>query len=225
MSRAAAFIALLACACAEPTQLLVVCDTDYAPGTEVTAIEIAVSTEGALADRHRFELAESGVPFSLGVAPARRNDEAVAVDARALGPDGRVVVRLEARTSFVPNETRVLEMPLARACAIEPPCEDDGAELTCRDGACVSPAIDASALERWDGELTRLFDGVSDAGVPESDAGLPCEDGTPCDTGNACEVATMSCAGTPSCEVQSVLTPGSECGNGRTCDSEGRCGL
>lgn len=221
--RGAGGLAVLLCACAPPTQLVVVCDTDLEPMVEVRAIEVAVSRPTFFfLDRHVFELDETSLPFTLAVVPAYRDDEPVRITATALAPDGHAIVHFLAETAFVPGEGRVIEAPLARSCMNEPPCWDDG--LACVMGECVPTAVDARALPRSGGSIDPLFEEriAPDAGVP--DAGV-CVDGASCSTGNPCEVAELACGPEPSCTVVSTLMPGAECGNGRVCNAEGRCVL
>ncbi|MCZ7687607.1 MAG: hypothetical protein M5U28_56265 [Sandaracinaceae bacterium] len=218
-----ALVALAGAACSSQSQLLLVVDTDLEPGVEVSAIEVAVGGEGIGSDRRTFPLDTTELPFSLGIRPAQRDDEPVLVAATALSPEGAPVVDFQIRTRFVPGEVRVLEIPLARACALEPPCHDEG--LTCLRGACVAIETDPATLPLRRGDEPRpLFEGprvAPDAGG--SDAGAACVAGEPCETGDPCHVGARACD-PPRCETIETLAPGAPCGEGRVCDAEGRCG-
>jgi hypothetical protein len=214
-------LAVLLCACGPPTQLVVVCDTDLEPTVEVASIEITASGPDSLTDRRTFDLDHTELPFSLGVAPARRTDELVHITATAFALDGSALVRNHIETHFLPGESRVVELPLARACRIEEPCHDHG--LRCVGGECVSIEVEASALPVHDGSaIEPLFDMrvAPDAGP---DAGPPCVEGVECTTGNPCERGEQTCGAEPVCEVVSTLAAGTDCGEGRTCDAEGTC--
>lgn len=201
-----------------------VVDTDLEPGVEVGAIDVSVSSPSHASERRTFSLDTTELPFSLGIRPAERDDEDVVIHATAFAPDGEQVVDFEAATRFVPGEVRVLSIPLARACTAEPPCADQG--LTCLRGECVPVETDPSSLPRRIGDEPQpLFEGprvAPDAGP--ADIGPECIAGDACDTGDPCQVGVSACD--PSrCEVASTLAIGTDCGGGRVCNAEGRCGF
>lgn len=210
--------------CEDPTQLIVVVDTDLEPGREVATIDAVVQSQGSFAVTHVFEMDRGSVPFSFGVRPARADDETVRIAVTARSPDGAVLVGRTVDTAFVPGRARLVEMPLSRACAsVELQCES---VETCHEGACVSARVAPSALPEatigdapaplFDGPRTAPDAGPSDAAVCVSDRA--CEAG-PCARG------LTSCAvdGPPECVPLDPLPAGTDCGDGRRCDAEGRC--
>lgn len=208
--------------CGEPTQLIVVVDSDLEPGVEIATLEVVAQGEGALADRAVLDLAEVSLPTSLGVVPAARADEAVQVSVQAFDAAGVPVVGYLASTRFVPGQTRRLEIPLARVCRqteCEPPAE------VCRLGACVPAEVDPSTLPRGPGSdpPAPLFEGprvAMDAGVVDGGACVP---DAPCDLG-ACAEGALRCDGeTPVCERVATAPAGTPCEGGGTCNEVGRC--
>lgn len=230
-------IAVLGCGDGPPTELLVVVDSDLLPGVELAMVEVATFT---LADpdhqsAHSFAIRPSGdtegetFPFSLSVIPKADMDLSlpVRVDVTGFGPGGSPIVRYAVNTRFRSGLSLRVPAPLARACAYEEACTD--ADATCSDGVCVAFDVDEATLEsvRPGRELTPLFDGPTrpeDAGLPDGgpDADV-CAAGAPCEGVGRCEVGELSCD-PMECVVTGTLPEGTDCGSGRVCDTEGRCG-
>lgn len=219
--------AWLLAGCTTPTQLVVVVDSDYEVGAEIDAVEVFVSsTRGR--DEHRFELAQTGLPFSFGVLPAEGDTEPVVVTVTGM-LGGESVARHEVHTRFLPGRRLQLEVPLARACTdveLETTCGDTGRR--CLHGACVPVEVDPETLADADGEPRSLFEGVTppdagvpaaDAGAPDEDAGPPCEPGAECYAGTPCTVGRWTCAGGERrCEmVMTCEELGATCGEGGRC--------
>lgn len=206
--------------CDAPTQLLVIVDSDL--GDALAVVEVAASSEGALATTRRFELASTGLPFSFGVVPAG-DAGGVQLHAVGLAADGAPLLSHSVETEFVRGRTLRLELPLARAC-LEEPCPAD--HLRCVYGTCVDRRVDPATLAQGDGAPEGLFDGATalpDAGPgPAIDAGCgaPCHDpASPCRVGQTrCEPDALRC------ELTETLPEGASCGDGRACDATGRCG-
>lgn len=230
LQRALVSLGVLLGGCAAPaTQIIVVVDSDLEPGVELTAIEASVSVGARLATTHRFDLAAGAValPFSFGVAaPAGAVGDEVRVSLHAEGAEGQPLVTWRASTGFREHRTLRLDAPLARACtAAESVCGD---ELTCERGTCRDERVDAQALAEIDPAAAppRLFDGPS-AAVDGGVAAEPCVEGTSCETESPCVPGSLRCgaAGDRVCEPGAPKPAGTDCGEGRACDAEGRCGI
>jgi hypothetical protein len=146
------FALLAACESVDPTELLVVVDSDLAvPGAldevrvEVTGVEDMVA---------RGSLEEEGLPRTVGVVYAGGSLGPVRV--RAVGSVGGTdVVEALAITSFVEGRTLILPMFLSARCR-DVACD---ADMTCAAGNCTGAVIDASTLVEWMGEVPRLDGG------------------------------------------------------------------
>ncbi len=212
---------LVLAGCASPTQLLVIVDSDLA---ELATVDVTASTDGSFAESRRFDVATTGLPFSFGVAAER--EARVRVGATGLAADGTTLVAHTVETRFLAGRTLRLEIPLARACILEPSCED--MDLRCVHGDCVDPRVDPATLDEGTGPPSPLFAGVTDppdAGPPPlADGG--CVSGAACaDPANPCRVGRTICDGdVPGCAIAETLPEGADCGEGRTCDGSGQCG-
>lgn len=222
---------LLLTGCDEPTQLVVVVDSDMEPGAEIEAIDVSVMSEGGGSTTHRFDLADHPLPFSFGITPARADDEPVRIAVTAARLDLPSNVTFSAHTRFVPGETRRLEAPLGRDCddALgEAPlqCADHG--QTCRFGECVDVEVDPFSLPVGPGSdpPAPLFDGpriAPDAGVVD---GGVCVQDEPCELGECAEGAVECGGGTAVCVAVAFAPAGTPCGdaeNALVCDGMGRC--
>ena len=150
-------------ACATPTEIVLVVDTDLA-SSEVGAFWIRVNGRCITAP------GDTELPLTLGITPDGQAT-GIEVVAAALAPGADVsvcpsgdepdttVVSQRAQADFVAGERRVLFLTLERAC-VGQLCESD---LTCRAGACASSIAATSA---WTGVLPRL--GGDDAGMDAS---------------------------------------------------------
>lgn len=168
-------LALLAACSKDPTQIIVVVDSDLAVPSELVAVRAVVrwTGEDAVADE-RFgllggQLSESrhSLPLSFGLGPGAALDGEVSVELHALRPgDGAHFVR-RAVTRFRPNQTLLLPLFLARDCRSES-CR---AMETCTELGCRPAFVDPGTLQVVSpgGELELPV--RADAGVPR-DAGL-----------------------------------------------------
>ena len=216
-----ALTALLASACEGPTQLLVVVDSDI-PG--LAGVRADASAPDVL-DSATFDVETTGLPFSFGVDRGPAPTDELHLHLVGLG-DGAQVERTVS-TRFLTGRVLRLEIELEPACVgIEPSCEESG--LTCVGGVCVSQPIDPSTLPEGAPDITPEFRDAGppgDAGTP-SDGGDDCVPSGPCEApGNPCQTGQWHCdSDAPVCLITNVRTEGA-CGSGRTCTSEGSCGV
>lgn len=226
-----ALVALGGCA-ADATQLLVVVDTDLQVGVEYDAIQITASGESG--DEATRDI-DASVPFSLGISPGRgpKNQRVVVTATATLA--GESVVSRRVITHFVPEQTRRVDLLLARACG----GVECGGDETCREGTCEDANVDAMSLPVANpaDPVMPLHDGprvAPDAGPDASemddasmgeDAG-ECQEGMECEPeGEPCRMGQVVCSPVPSCMAGAPLPEGTMCGEaGRTCDGEGMCG-
>ncbi len=152
----------------EPTQLVVVLDSDLAVPSELDALQVHVEGRGVEESRGPFSLEGIGreeLPVSFGVAPEGR-DAGRSVTVRLSGwLDGVERLSTFARTGFVAHERLRLDLFLARRCLTDAPECAPG--QTCGEDGCEDPYRDPKSLPRWDGHLER----PEDAGTPEGDGG------------------------------------------------------
>jgi len=216
-------------ACSEPTQLVVVVDSDL--GDALTAVAVEASVNGGAAASHRFEVAETGIPFSFVVAPGDDDDAnaPVAVRVTAVGEGDASGIRYHVRTRFLEGRSLRLDAPLSRRCLMEPPCHDLG--MRCWVGECLPEEVEPASLPDASGDARDPIDALASDAGPPLDAGPPpdgggCAEGAECrDPMNPCRVGAMVCDGDegPDCEIQRTLDEGADCGEGRTCDGAGMC--
>ncbi len=131
-----------ACAPSNPTQLVVVVDSDVAALDEV---EIVVSGLGG-GDQAAFaRLADGALP--RWVVLERRGGALgpIEVAAHARVEGARIGVSSAARTSFVRGQTRRLDLFLAAACATET-C---GADESCGQSGCRALDVASETLPPW----------------------------------------------------------------------------
>ncbi|MEC7523219.1 MAG: hypothetical protein VYE22_25290 [Myxococcota bacterium] len=171
-----ALLLLAAAGCAaEPTQLVVVVDSDLAVPDDVVAISVeTVDPTGVTLSDVRFALAAPGegspparfeLPLSFGVVPI--DDDAsrrVTVVARAPGPSDEVLVEQRFRAGFVAGQRLLLPMFLLDRC-VDRSC---GADETCAPPGCVSQDVPPDDLRpaRPGAEL----DGGTDPGCGAEDS-------------------------------------------------------
>jgi hypothetical protein len=175
--------------CPEATQLTVVVDSDYGPGTELKQLRVRVreaesdkEPETRLLQVSRSESGQGKVtlPFSFGVVP-KGNDASrrprVEIEAFA-SADGAntgeepLVTRL-AVTGFIKDKNLRLPMFIWRSCEDVDCSERDSEQpLTCIDGECRSARVDPAELQpARPGQQPGIDAGDSDAGG-NADAGM-----------------------------------------------------
>jgi hypothetical protein len=226
-----ALLGLAACA-PQPTQLIVVVDTDIViPGAlDQIDVEITSPTGATETERATMLSGRERLPLTVGVAPS--GERLGPIDVVAIGRrSGAEVARRHHRVTLLRSETRVLALHLPSACAsIE--CAPG---QTCGERGCTSVQIDASSLPAWTGSPPRFPSGDAsidlprdagdggDAGgrldastdapdtPPECDGPADCDDGDRC-TDDAC--SADGCVSTPNADT---------CDDGDFCNGVDTC--
>ncbi len=146
--------ALASCGGDDPTEIVLVIDSDLEVPTELDAIEVTVSGRRGAPTIVSADLTDSAtpdLPLTLTLYPSSvpPSPVAIAIVASAGGTD---VVRRDVRTGFVEGETRMLRVLLAARC-VSLSC--DGGR-TCDETGCRPIEIAASDLPEWPGQAPIL---------------------------------------------------------------------
>ncbi len=180
MGRTSLSLVLLVVACrAEPTQLIVVVDSDIAA---LQAVRIEVEGDDGRFQTNRFDIGSEApriaLPFSFGVAPRRGTPaerQTPRIRVFAVDGAGTDIVERRVQVGFVKNKTLHLLMYLAEACrGVTCP-----GTQTCDRGVCVEEFIDPGGLEQINPDLALNFDAGPPIGLDASvdDAELTDTDG------------------------------------------------
>jgi hypothetical protein len=157
IARAFALLTLaLACAPTDPTQLVVVVDSDLASDA-FDAVEVSVLGLEGGEQIARANLADGALPRYVVLERRGGALGPLDVEARAMRDGAPIGIARKARTSFVRERTMRLDLFLAAAC-VGQTCD---ATQTCERGDCVSPDVAPEQLVPWTG-----LDGTNDAGMP-----------------------------------------------------------
>jgi hypothetical protein len=166
-----ALAALALAGCSETkarTQLMLVADTNI---PNLNAIQFEVSDEG------RSESAEATTldagPATLAVVPTGDELGPLRVTAYGVRRNVRIVER-SAVVSFVPHQTRVVELHLLASCIVN----DCGSGQTCTENDCQPEELSDDDLPSWSGEAPRLDTGTGAAGEAGADAATDAGSGT-----------------------------------------------
>jgi hypothetical protein len=164
---ALAALALVGCSETKArTQLMLVADTNI---PNLNAIQFEVSDDG------RTESAEATTldagPATLAVVPTGDELGPLRVTAYGVRSNVRVVER-SAVVSFVPHQTRVVELHLLASCIVN----ECGSDESCTEQGCQPEALSEDELPPWSGEAPQL-----DPPTPGGDAGA--DAGTSSDAG------------------------------------------
>lgn len=185
-------IGLIACAPNDPTQLVVVVDSDLS-ASAIDGVEVSVLGLEGGEQTARALLSEGALPRYVVLEQRGGALGPIDVEARALLSGTPTGIARKARTSFVRGQTLRLDLFLAAACASRT-CD---ATETCDRGACVAPEVASDRLTAWTGlenDAGVIGDGgdtdalVSDAGIdaPDADAGTcTCPSSLPANTTSA----------------------------------------
>lgn len=179
---------LFGCSSKTPrTELMIVADTNL---TNLQAIRFEISD-----DAGRNESAENAMPSdgpaTLALVQAGDSTGPVIVTAKALRMN-RVVVQRTAVVSFVPRQTRVVELHLLERC-VGVTCSSG---QTCTENGCESQALSDDDLGEWAGDAPTLptasdagskdasLDAGSDAGITDAGDGGAADAGSLVDCGS-----------------------------------------
>ncbi len=171
-----ASLAVAGCS-ADPTELVVVVDTDYDVPAELDAVSVSVEGPSGVRQEDSVALGGAGAPelpliLYLEAGGGALEPVSITATGRFGGED---VVARAIRTGFVRGESRLVGLLLLAGCA----GVECGAGESCSEDGCVSVDVPAAALPRWPGRVRRL-----DAGAPVADGGA---DAGPTDAGaDAC---------------------------------------
>lgn len=144
MKRLCLFAMLAACAPTDPTQLVVVVDSDL-PSSRVDTVEVVVRGLEGGEQTARARLVDGPLPRFVAIERRGGPMGPLEIEARAL-LSGVPQVSQRRRTSFVAQQTRRVDLFLASSC-VDVPC---GAE-TCERGSCGAIDVPPESLGRWDG--------------------------------------------------------------------------
>jgi hypothetical protein len=158
---------LAACAGDNPTELVLVVDTDSAASVIDTLSIVVRGPSGAERD---VTVTYDGAPRTLGLTAATDvlgPVEITVSGSSSTAPAGLPAVRL-VRTRFIKGVSRMLHIRvsadcLGRTCATGETCDSVG--------ACVAPDVDANALPAYDGKVSvpELCNGADDDGDGRAD--------------------------------------------------------
>lgn len=163
-------VATVACAPNDPTQLVVVVDSDL-PASALDGVEVSVLGLRGGEQRARALLSDGALPRYVVLERRGGTLGPIDVEARALLGGAPTGVARKARTSFVHGRTLRLDLFLAAAC-VSHTCD---ATQTCDRGTCVAPDVAPDQLTVWTGLES---DGGSDASMPDDgDASVPDDGG------------------------------------------------
>lgn len=135
--------------CHNPTEIVLVVDTDLAVPSEIDSVDITITGSGQPQAVPTIDLTAPGAPafpLTLGLSPA--NGSSGAVDVAVVGYlQGSPVAQQEASTMFVGGSQRMLRMLLLGSCqGVSCPSAQ-----TCGSTGCSATAISGSSLPPWTG--------------------------------------------------------------------------
>lgn len=182
--------------CGGVTELVVVVDTDLAPGSEIDRIDVRVEGPGGFARDEGAPVAlASALPLTLGVAAGSDPSARVVVTARA-SKGGADVARTTAVARMAPGESRLLHVSICRACGLT--CgRDFGASLPewtdvlPPGDECRGTFADAGGFDPdgpggpGGGDAGGASDASGEGGAPCT---ASCPEGTSCTAGSSCKL-------------------------------------
>ncbi|MCC7538518.1 MAG: hypothetical protein IT379_19995, partial [Deltaproteobacteria bacterium] len=133
----------------DPTQLVVVIDTDYSVPSELGLVRVIVlDGDNAEIARNDFTLGDSSsVPFSFAVVPKDQDASrraTIIVEGYESAGDATARVTRRAVTGFRENKSLRLDMFLAESCNMRMCAEITS---TCTENGCIDENIDPNGLE------------------------------------------------------------------------------
>jgi len=154
----------MACSDDDPTQIVVLVDTDLSVPAEMDRFSLKVTHRGKAYANHAYPLTPgsagaASLPGTFTVLAGKDLSSQVTVE--VVGKKGSVqVVSRTARTHFIEGAALLLRMTLQRACKGKS-CPKG---KTCKAGACVSEEVDPATLPRY--SPAKLDKGVKDGLKP-----------------------------------------------------------
>ncbi len=147
--------ATLLTACANPTQLIVMIDSDV---SDVAVVTLDVRYAGRVEGRRFLVGSEVSLPFSLTLTPSGEPAAQRQIEVNAFPSDrsAGALVTSVTTTHFLSERRLVLPIFLSAACT----SVSCGADETCERGRCVSASVDPEDLEDF---------GRADAGADPTD--------------------------------------------------------
>ncbi|UJR86838.1 hypothetical protein [Sandaracinus amylolyticus] len=178
------------CDTGDPTQLLVVVETDFAVPGELASVHAQVGPDpecdGCSADFLLTGESPLAMPLSFAIAP-RDGGGAIALRVEGRDGSGETLVVRTVQTRFEPGKVARVVVRLERACQART-CEIDGE--TCIAGDCAPDEIAPEILEGFDpGEE------LPDAGASDGSVGVDAGDGGTVDPPPDGGTVPRSCAG------------------------------
>jgi hypothetical protein len=173
----------------DPTELVVLVNTDYKPVLQLAHVDVAVTTDADTAKQSWNIVSrdpganETKIPFSFAIRPPG-GDAGAQVDftVSGLDPDKHTLVRRRVRVGFVAHQLRLLKIDLVHDCAGRfESCEQDGSAsdpMTCVAGKCTGIDVNADDLPRIhpgdesDGAKTLIWHCTRDCDGAGMDGGL-----------------------------------------------------
>ncbi|MCB9619650.1 MAG: hypothetical protein H6721_23020 [Sandaracinus sp.] len=161
MKHVCLFAMLAACAPTDPTQLVVVVDSDL-PSTQLDTVEVVVRGLAGGEQTARARLVDGPLPRVVAIERRGGPVGPIEIEARALVA-GVPQVSQRRRTSFVAQQTRRVDLFLTSAC-VDLDCGTD----TCERGDCRSVDVPPESLAPWEGIDGGVGpDAGADAQVPD----------------------------------------------------------
>ncbi len=160
----------------DPTQFLILVDSDLAPG-RLTSVHAAILPDvnafpADATEQTTFQLANVRLPLTFGVAPKDGDlDSPMVLLVEGLGPSGgAAVVSARLSAKFQEGKTLLLPIVLQNAC-IGVPCPN-AVTNTCEEGICVSASLPPSRLQEVSPDYS-LSEWRPPRPTVEPDAGFP----------------------------------------------------
>jgi hypothetical protein len=148
-SKIVALAAALSACATEPTQLVVVVETNLDVPSEIDTVEVVVTGPSAVSTSTSEALVgpdDPPFPLTLTVLPAGSALGPVSITARGLLGDSEAI-RAEVRTELVDGKSKMVRLFLLRGC-IDRPCVG----MTCGEAGCTPIAVAGETLPAWTGE-------------------------------------------------------------------------
>ena len=215
----------------DPTQLIVVVDSDLMVPLELDSVRVRVT--GPMAEPTDIEQSLTGIdapvlPLTLSLVPSGDALGPVEVSATGLVTGGEVISRT-ARTALVKGESRVLRLFLLRSC-IGTSCPMD---QSCGEEGCTSIDIPFAELPPWTGTPPRIDsgmermdggpDGGRDGGPDSGPVDAGCTSDTQCADGVFCNGAETCVAGACAPGVPPTCDDGVDCTRDSCDEGAGDC--